>query len=87
MGFCNCSMFCCALLCPHSSFAIRESELVALLNLSAWCIMIVVWLFLAVTWLCLQFVFVVFPDHAHLLFFIKAFYWPNYVLDPAVDDF
>ena len=22
MGFCNCSMFCCALLCVHSSFAI-----------------------------------------------------------------
>ena len=22
MGFCNCSVFCCALLCVHSSFAI-----------------------------------------------------------------
>ena len=22
VGFCNCSMFCCALLCVHSSFAI-----------------------------------------------------------------
>ena len=22
MGFCNCSMFCCALLCVHSGFAI-----------------------------------------------------------------
>ena len=22
MGFCNCSMFCCTLLCVHSSFAI-----------------------------------------------------------------
>ena len=22
MGFCNCSIFCCALLCLHSSFAI-----------------------------------------------------------------
>ena len=22
VGFCNCSMFCCALLCAHSSFAI-----------------------------------------------------------------
>ena len=31
--FCNCSMFCCALLCLHSSFAIismRKRELVAL---------------------------------------------------------
>ena len=34
MGFCNCSLFCCALLCVHSSFAIImiwERELVALL--------------------------------------------------------
>ena len=34
MGFCNCSMFCCALLCVHSSFAIismGKRELVALL--------------------------------------------------------
>ena len=30
--------------------------------------MIVVWLFLAVPWGCLQFVIVVFPDHAHFLF-------------------
>ena len=33
MGFCNCSMFCCALLCVHSSFAIismGKRELVAL---------------------------------------------------------
>ena len=34
VGFCNCSMFCCALLCVHSSFAIilmGKRELVALL--------------------------------------------------------
>ena len=38
MGFCNCSMFCCALLCVHSSFAIismGKTELVALLCLSS----------------------------------------------------
>ena len=32
MGFCNCSMFCCASLCVHSSFAIilmGKRELVA----------------------------------------------------------
>ena len=32
MGFCNCSMFCCALLCVQSSFAIipiGKRELVA----------------------------------------------------------
>ena len=25
MGFCNCSMFCCVLLCVHSSFAIEKA--------------------------------------------------------------
>ena len=38
VGFCSCSMFCCALLCAHSSFAIilmGERELVALLSLSS----------------------------------------------------
>ena len=33
VGFCNCSMFCCALLCIHSSFAIismGKTELVTL---------------------------------------------------------
>ena len=50
VGFCNCSMFCCALLCVHSSFAIismGKRELVALLCLSSWCLVIVVWPFLA----------------------------------------
>ena len=54
-----------------SSFAITlmgKRELVALLSLSSWCLMIVVWLFLRVPWVCLQFVIVVFPDHTHLLF-------------------
>ena len=71
VGVCNCSMFCCTLLYVPSSFAIvlmGKRELVALLNLSSWCIVIVVWLFLAVPWVCLQFVIVVFPDHTHLLF-------------------
>ena len=40
-----------------------KRELVALLYLSFWCLVIVVWLFLAVLWVCLQFVIVVFPDH------------------------
>ena len=42
-------MFCCALLCVHSSFAIismGKRELVALLCLSSWCLVIVLWLFL-----------------------------------------
>ena len=47
VGFCNCSMFCCALLCVHSSFEIillGKRELVALLCLSSWCLMLVAWL-------------------------------------------
>ena len=71
MGVCNCSMFCCTLPYVHSSFAIilmGKRELVALLSLSSWCLMVVVWLFLAVPWVCLRFVIVVFPDHTHFLF-------------------
>ena len=71
VGVCNCSMFCCTLLYVHSSIAIilmGKSELVALLNLSSWCLVMVEWLFLAVPWGCLRFVIVVIPDHTHLLF-------------------
>ena len=46
-----------------------KRELVALLNFSSWCLVMVEWLFLAVPWDCLWFVIVVFPDHTHLLFF------------------
>ena len=71
MGVCDCSMFCCTLLYVHSSIAIilrRKRELVALLNLSSWCLVMVERLFLAMPRGCLQFVIVVFPDHTHLLF-------------------
>ena len=71
MGVCNCSMFCCTLLYVHSSIAIilmGKKELVALFNLSPWCLVMVEWLFLAVPCGCLRFVIVVFPDHTHLLF-------------------
>ena len=70
---CNCSMFCCTLLYVHSSFAIilmGKRELVALLNFSSWCLVMVEWLFLLVPRGCLRFVIVVFPDQIHLLFFI-----------------
>ena len=43
-------------------------ELVALLNLSSWCLVMVERLFHAVPWGYLWFVVVVFPDHTHLLF-------------------
>ena len=75
MGFCNCSMFCSALLCVHSSFAIiliGKRELVALLSWSSRCLVVVVWLFLMV---CLQFVVLVFPDHTHLLFLSCSALW------------
>ena len=47
-----------------------KRELVALLNLSSWCLVMVERLFLAVPWGCLRFVIVVFPDHTHLLFLL-----------------
>ena len=53
VGVCNCSLFCCTLLYVHSSIAIiliGKRELIALLNLSSWCLVMVQWLFLAVPW-------------------------------------
>ena len=73
MGVCNCSMFCCTLLCVRSSITIilmGKRELVAFLILSSWCLAMVGRLFLAMPRGCLRFVIVVFPDHAHLLFWI-----------------
>ena len=64
----------CMLLYVHSSIAIilmGKTELVALLNLSTWCLVMVERLFLAVPWGCPWFVIVVFPDHTHFLFFKK----------------
>ena len=66
-------MFCCTLFCVHSSIAIilmGKRELVALLNLSSWCLVMVERLFLAVPRGCLRFVIVVFPDYTHLLFLL-----------------
>ena len=65
----------CMLLYVHSSIAIilmGKRELVALLNLSSWCLVMVEWLFLAVPWGYLRFVVVVFPDHTHFLFLFQA---------------
>ena len=64
-------LFCCTLLYVHSSIAIilmGKRELVALFNLSSWCLVMVEQLFLAVPRGCLRFVIVVFPDHTHLFF-------------------
>ena len=62
------SLFCCALVCVFSSFAIilkRNRELVALLLLSTGCLVTVnvLWLFLTMPWVGLRRVIVVFPDH------------------------
>ena len=67
------SLFCYALICVHSSFAIilkRKRKLVALLLLSYRCTVTinVIWLFLKVLWVGLQCVIVVFLDHTHLLY-------------------
>ena len=68
VGVCNCSLFWCSLLYVHSSIAIilmGKRELVALLNLSSWCLVMVEWLFLVVPWGRLRFVIVVFSIHTH----------------------
>ena len=74
MGALCLSLFCYALLCVLSSFAIilkRKRELVALLLLPNGCLVTVnvLWLFLTVPWVGRQCVIVVFPDHTRLLLF------------------
>ena len=80
VGFCNCSMLGYALLYVHSSFAIilmGKRELVALICLSSWCHVMVVWLFLAVPWVCMQFDIVVFPGHTHSYLYVKKVIRPQ----------
>ena len=65
------SLFCYALLCILSSFAIilkRKRELISLLLLSYGRLVTVNVLWLTVPWVGLQCVIVVFPYHTHLLF-------------------
>ena len=75
-------MFCCTLLCVPSSITfilMGKRELVALLNLSSWCLVMVERLFLSMPQGCLRFVIVVFSDHTHLLFlyFTNIINWFN----------
>ena len=89
MGVCNCPMFCCAMLCVRSSIAIilmGKRELVALLNLSSWCLVMVERLFLAVPQGCLQFVIVLFPDHTHLLFLGGIFIFIQILTDIYINE-
>ena len=72
VGVYNCSMYCCTLLYVHSSIAIilmGKRELIALLNLSSWCLVMVERLFLAVPRGCLQFMIVVF------LIILTYYFW------------
>ena len=74
-------MFCCTLLFVHSSIEIilmGKRKLVASLNLSSWCLVMVEWLFHAVAWGCLLFVIVVFPDYTHLLYSTFSFFFILY---------
>ena len=62
VGVCNCSMFCCMLLYVHSSIAIilvGKRELVALLNLSSWCLVMFERFFLAVPGGCLWYFLII----------------------------
>ena len=66
------SLFCYALLCVHSSFAIilnknRNLVVFAIIVLRYIVTVNVLWLFLTVPWVGLKWVFLVFPDHTHLL--------------------
>ena len=66
-------LFCYALLCVHSIFAIilkRKRKLVALQLLSYICIVTinVLWLFLTVPWVGMRCVIVVFPSNTNLPF-------------------
>ena len=53
------------ILCSIAIILMGKRELVALLNLSSWCLVMVERLFLTVPRGCLRFVIVVFPDHTH----------------------
>ena len=62
-----------------------KRELIALLNVSSWCLVMVERLFLAVPRGCLQFVIVVFPDHTHLLFLLHIRVKGETFLSPPVN--
>ena len=84
MGVCNCSTLCCTLLYVNSSIAIilmGKRELVALLNLSSWCLVMVEWLFLVVPWGCLRFVIMYF-----LIILTYYFYRQYYDLKSKFQD-
>ena len=64
---------CPFLFCDHLDG--EERELAALLSLSSWCLVIVVWLFLSVPWVCLQFVIVILTYYFWVSFMQTAMLW------------
>ena len=79
MGVLSLSLFCYALLCVRSSFAIilkRKKTQVSLLLLSYRCIVTinVLWVFLTMPWVGLQYVIVVVSDHTDVLFLFQRDY-------------
>ena len=63
----------------HANDLMGKRELVALLNLSSWCLVTVEQLFLAVPQGCLQFVIVVFPDQTHYFLVILILTFTSHV--------
>ena len=66
-----------------------KRELVALIYLSSWCLVVVVWLFLTKPWVCLLFVIVAFPDYTITIFEHQMehiwFILPSNNIHPAIN--
>ena len=60
-----------------ANILIGKRELVALLNLSSWCHVMVEQFFLTVPWGCLRLVIVVFPDHTPYFCMLIQLYYYN----------
>ena len=73
LGFCVCSMFCCAVICVLSSFAIilmglERADCFTLFVFLVYCDCKCSVAFLEVPWVALRCVIMVFPDLTHILF-------------------
>ena len=74
------SLFCYALLCVHSSFAMKRKVCALLLLSNRRIVTITIkWLFLTISRVGLHYVIVVFPDHTHLLL-VHINLTPSFVL-------
>ena len=82
IGFCNCSIFvtfCPFLFCHHHNGEKRELD--ALLCLSSWCFMLVVWLFLSVP--CSRTIFGCYSCEQRWLWQVCTFAWSSLSLRPS----